>query len=228
MAHKARLVVVISVLIALSGCFEDNYNNDYGSGRPPGDDGEGPPPPPTSENNAPTISGVPAAFVVEGEVYEFTPTAQDADGDELAFSIIRKPSWADFDRTTGRLWGTPTAQDVGSFTNIGISVSDGEDSTALAAFNVTVDQIALGAATLSWNPPTQNYDGSQLTNLVGYRIYYGTDLNVLGRIVTVDNPGLTRYVIENLRPARWYFTMTSVNSDGVESSRSALISMTIS
>ena len=33
-------------------------------------------------------------------------------------------------------------------------------------------------------------------------------------MVVVNNPGLTRYVIENLTPARWYFSMTSVNSRG--------------
>ena len=44
----------------------------------------------------------------------------------------------------------------------------------------------------------------------------------------LDNPGLTRYVIENLTPARWHFAMTSVNQDGVESPRTDTASKTIS
>ena len=57
----------------------------------------------------------------------------------------RKPAWASFDTATGRLWGTPEAEDVGNFTNIGISVSDGKDfGRACRTFDITVNQIALG------------------------------------------------------------------------------------
>lgn len=218
MAHKVPLIVLLSVMVALGGCFGDDNENQFGNG-------QGAPPP--GQNAAPTISGSPSAVVLEGQLYEFTPTASDADGDALEFSIARKPAWASFDRATGRLSGTPAAEDVGNFTNIAISVSDGQVAATLSNFDISVDAIAAGSATLSWNPPTQNSDGSALTDLTGYRIYYGRDSNNLGRNLIIDNPGLTRYVIENLTPARWYFTMTSVNADGVESNRSALVSKTI-
>ena len=128
---------------------------------------------------------------------------------------------------TGRLWGTPAAADVGNFTNIAISVTDGKDTSKLAAFDISVNQIAAGQATLSWMPPTENADGSTLTDLAGYRIYYGTNPNNLNNVVVLNNPGLSRYVVENLTPARWHFTMTSVNSEGVESARSVSASKTI-
>jgi len=117
---------------------------------------------------------------------------------------------------------------VGNFTNIVIAVSDGRASARLPAFDITVDAIALGSATLSWNPPTENVDGSTLTDLMGYRIYYGRNENQLTRTVVINNPGLTRYVVENLAAARWHFTMTSINADGVESRRSPTVSKTIS
>ena len=41
--------------------------------------------------------------------YSFQPTAKDANGDTLRFSISNKPAWATFSTTTGRLSGTPTA-----------------------------------------------------------------------------------------------------------------------
>jgi hypothetical protein len=214
MAHRVPLIVLTSVMIALGGCFEDDNENRLRA-------------PPPGENAAPTISGSPPAVVLAGQLYEFTPTASDADGDALEFSIARKPAWARFDRATGRLSGTPVAQDVGNFTNISISVSDGQGAAALSNFDISVDAIAVGSATLSWNPPLQNADGSALTDLTGYKIYYGRDAKNLGRSLVIDNPGLTRFVIENLTPARWYFTMTSVNTDGVESGRSALVSKTI-
>ncbi len=219
MAHTFRLVVLTSVLVALGGCFDDDPNfNHY----------EGSNPPPPAVNTAPTISGSPSAAIVAGEFYEFIPTAEDADGDPLRFSVYHKPDWASFDQATGRLWGTPGAGDVGAFANITIAAWDGKATASLDPFTITVGEIALGSATLSWNPPTHNADGSSLDDLAGYKIYYGTDAAVLGRIIRIDNPGLTRYVIENLPPDTWYFKMTSVNSDGVESDRTSVVSKTIS
>lgn len=83
---------------------------------------------------------------------------------------------------------------------------------------------AAGAATISWSPPTQNADGSHLGNLVGYRIYFGKRATRLDRSIEIDNPGLTRYMVEDLAPARWHFAMTSVNAQGVESARSKTVS----
>jgi hypothetical protein len=238
MHTKLPLVWVLGAAILLAGCFEEsNGANHLGGGIGPGGSsgsggggsggggsgagGGG------TQNQPPTISGVPPLHVLEGEPYEFMPSAADPDGDALEFSISRKPAWADFDRASGRLSGTPGAGDVGNFTNIAIGVTDGKSKVNLGAFDVTVDQIAAGSATLSWAPPTENADGSALTDLAGYRIYYGRNRDRLTRFVEVDNPSLTRYVIENLSQARWFFTMTSVNSRGVESSRSATASKTI-
>ncbi|MGH8222871.1 MAG: fibronectin type III domain-containing protein [Woeseiaceae bacterium] len=85
----------------------------------------------------------------------------------------------------------------------------------------------LGSATLSWYPPTQNVGGSALKNLAGYRIYYGQSARTLNQAIKLDNPGLTRYVVENLSPARWHFAMTSVNSAGRESRRTEIVSKII-
>jgi len=217
MAHTIRLVVLTSFLMALGGCFDDDpHVNQF-----PDD------PDPTT-NMAPTISGTPPTSLIAGEFYEFIPTAEDADGDPLRFSVYHKPNWASFDQQTGRLWGTPEAGDVGTFSGIVIAAWDGLVTTSLDPFSINVSEIAMGTATLSWNPPTQNLDGSSLTNLAGYKIYYGTDASVLGRIVQINNPGLTRFVVENLRPDKWYFKMTSVNSDGVESDSTGVVSITIS
>ncbi len=216
MAHTIRLVVLTSFLMALGGCFDDDpHVNQF-----PDD------PDPTT-NMAPTISGTPPTSLVAGEFFEFIPTAEDADGDPLRFSVYHKPNWASFDQQTGRLWGTPEASDVGTFSGITIAAWDGLVTTSLDPFSITVDELALGSATLSWNPPTQNSDGSALNDLAGYKIYYGRDADSLGRTVVINNPGLTRYVIENLSADQWYFTMTSVNSDGVESGRSALVRKSI-
>jgi hypothetical protein len=44
---------------------------------------------------------------------------------------------------------------------------------AFIVFIPTHDAIS-GQATLSWDPPTTNVDGTPLTDLAGYKVYYGT------------------------------------------------------
>jgi hypothetical protein len=228
MPTKIQLVWVLGATLLLGGCFEeDNGNSNFG-GNGGGSGGNGGSGNGSGElNQPPNISGSPPANILEGEFYEFLPSAVDPDGDPLEFAVARKPAWAKFDKASGRLWGTPGADDVGNFTNIGISVSDGKATATLSAFDVSVNQIAAGAATLSWNPPTENADGSPLTDLAGYRIYYGRNPDNLTQVVVLNNPGLTRHVVENLTPARWHFEMTSVNADGAESTRSQTASKTI-
>ena len=108
-----------------------------------------------------------------------------------------------------------------------ISVSDGNSTVSLPPFSITVNEIATGSVTLTWTPPTENTDGSQLTNLAGYRIYYGTSPGTLDRSAQVANPGLTSYVIENLSPGTWYFAISSYTTAGIESVRSNPVSATV-
>jgi len=93
--------------------------------------------------------------------------------------------------------------------------------------NVTVVLNNNGTALLSWTPPTENTDGSPLTDLAGYKIRYGTSPGSYSDTVTINNPGLTSYLIENLASSGWYFVMTSFNSSGIESSYSTEVSKTI-
>jgi hypothetical protein len=151
------------------------------------------------------------------EFYDFAPNASDPDGDSLTFTITNKPNWARFDSRTGRLSGQPTLGNVGSISNIVISVSDGKASRSLRAFSVTVSQAALGNVTLSWVAPTQNADGSALTDLAGYKIFYGTSSGTYDHEIRLDNASMTTHVVDNLVPDTYYFAATSFNSSGVES-----------
>jgi Putative Ig domain len=176
---------------------------------------------------APVISGTPPASDLAGQAYSFTPTATGPAGYTLTFSISGRPAWATFNAGTGQLAGTPTAVSVGTYSNIVISVSDGVTSASLAAFTITVNQISNGSATVTWTPPTQNSDGTVLTNLAGYRIYYGNAANSLTQRVDLANAGLTAYTVDNLSAATWYFGVTAYTTSGAESALSNLGSKTI-
>jgi hypothetical protein len=178
-------------------------------------------------NRAPTITGTPGTTANVGTAYSFTPAAADADGDTLTYSISNKPAWATFTASNGRLSGTPAAGDAGTTSGIVISVSDGKTSASLAAFSITVTATATGSATINWTPPTENSDGTSLQNLAGYRIYYGTSSTNLDKSVNVPTAGTTSYMVENLTPATWYFTVKAYTSSGTESDASNVATKTI-
>jgi len=183
----------------------------------------------TAPNGAPTISGTPATTVTAGQAYSFVPTASDPDGQTLGYGIANKPSWATFDINTGRLSGTPDESNVATYSNIVISVSDGQLSATLPAFSLTVKSATpvVGSADLTWTAPTQNEDGSALTNLAGYKIRYGTSPAALNQVVTVANPATTSTSIGNLAAGTWYFTVASYTNTGVESAPAGPVYKTI-
>ena len=179
-------------------------------------------------NAQPTITGVPPTSITAGTAYAFTPTTSDPDGDTLTFTVTNLPAWASFDTATGRLSGTPSAQNVGTTTGIVITANDGRQGTAsLAAFSLTVQAVAVGTATVSWVPPTTNTDGSALTNLAGYKVYWGPSRGSYPSSVMLANPGLTSHVVSNLSPGTYFFVVTAYNAAGVESSFSPVGSKTI-
>ena len=178
-------------------------------------------------NVAPTIAGTPPTAAREGQAYEFKPTAADADGDTLSFTISNRPPWASFDAKTGRLFGTPGVGTVGTYRDITIRVSDGTLASALPAYSISVEQASLGSATLSWTPPTQRIDGTPLENLAGYRIRYGTAPGSYTSQLQIPNAGITSCVIENLPPGTYYFVAIAYDSVGLESAPSTAVSKTI-
>lgn len=72
-------------------------------------------------------------------------------------------------------------------------------------------------ATLTWMPPTKNTDGSPLTDLASYKVYWGTAPGTYQNSAQVNNPGLSSYVVEQLTPGAWHFVVTAINSRNVES-----------
>ena len=170
-----------------------------------------------SSNNAPQINGNAPAIVTIDQQYVFQPSASDPDGDDLSFAVANLPSWAAFDDTTGLLSGMPVQGDEAVYDNIVISVSDGQLMASLPAFAITVTQAATGSVTLTWTPATKNTDGSPLTDLAAYKIYYGLSEGDYPNEIRIDNPGISSYVVVNLSPNGYYFVSTSINSSEVES-----------
>jgi hypothetical protein len=193
----------------------------------------------TTASTAPTaaISGTPATSAVVGQSYSFTPTASDSDGGTLHFSIANAPSWATFNASTGQLSGSPKDTSVGTTSNIVITVADGTATASLPAFSINVASTppvtspatpsVTSSATVTWTAPTENTNGTALTDLAGYTIYYGTSASSMTQTIQVKSATATSYVITGLTSGTWYFAVASYTSGGTESALSAVSSKTI-
>lgn len=80
---------------------------------------------------------------------------------------------------------------------------------------------------VSWSAPTANTDGSALTNLAGYRVYYGTSPGTLNKSVDVPNAGATDFLVQGLSTGTWYFAVAAYTNTGLESGYSHVVSRTI-
>jgi len=83
-----------------------------------------------------------------------------------------------------------------------------------------------GTATLSWAAPTTNVDGTPLTDLAGYKVYYGTTPGVYTSIV-VGNV-TSHQVVGLTKGQNYYFTVTSYDTVGYESDFAVVVSKLIS
>ena len=199
---------LVALAFALTGCLSGESDGSIAVGGGPG---TGP------TNQVPTISGNPNGAVRVSDQYLFAPTASDGDGDTLSFSIQNQPGWASFIQSNGQLSGIPQLGNIGTYANIVISVSDGQAQANLNAFSIEVTQIGTGSTTLNWTAPTLNDDGTALTDLAGYKIYYGQSSGAYGNPIQIDNPSVTTYLVDGLVPSTYYFVATAFNTAGVES-----------
>lgn len=125
-----------------------------------------------------------------------------------ATSCVASGSWS----------GTKATSGSQSLTNL---VANATYTLACKSADVT------GTANLSWTAPTQNTDGTAITNLDGYRIYHGTSSANLDKVVDVTNSAVSAFSISNLAPATWYFGVRAYNTAGAESAMSNIASKTL-
>ena len=185
--------------------------------------------PVTASETKVSLQGTPPASAVVGSSYTFQPTAS-VSGTGVTFNIQGQPGWMNFNPTTGAVSGTPVAGDEGQTAGITITVSDGGSSASIGPFTVSVQPpvvAAPGSAALSWTAPTSNEDGSPITGLAGYHVYYGTDPGNFGSTVDVAGAASTVYTVTNLAAGTYYFAVAAYDSNGVESPMSNVGNKTI-
>lgn len=73
-----------------------------------------------------------------------------------------------------------------------------------------------GEVTVTWVAPTENTDGTPLTDLAGYWIYYGNSAGIYPNRVEVPDPAALSHTLE-LPAGTYYFVATAYNDSNVES-----------
>jgi hypothetical protein len=84
-----------------------------------------------------------------------------------------------------------------------------------------------GSRVVSWVAPTTNTDGSTLTNLAGFRVYYGTSSTALTLSQTINNVAARSATIAGLTPGTWYFAVRTLNTRSEESANSNIASQAV-
>ena len=85
---------------------------------------------------------------------------------------------------------------------------------------------ATGSVALAWDAPTTNVDGTPITALAGFKIYYGTVPGTYTNVVDVGHA--TNYAINNLAVGTYYFSVTAYDAVGSESAFSNEVSKSVS
>jgi hypothetical protein len=195
---QIRNVVLSSLMLGLAACGADGVSSSSGTSA--------------------TGSTVTAGLGLD------RPSLQDP-GSGLIDRSVTPPAGAGGNPPTAVVSGSKTTQPPvkppSQTTNTG-SGSTGSGSTSGGGTNTVT-----GSTTLDWTPPTQNSDGTVLTNLAGYTVYYGTAPDHLTESVKITNPGLSAYTISNLTSGTWYFSVSAYSAEGTESARSATVSTRI-
>lgn len=88
-----------------------------------------------------------------------------------------------------------------------------------ATWTITVPTEPRYPIELTWTPPTMNDDDTPLTDLAGYKLYWGTVSGMYPTSVTLSNPDATGHTV-TLPQGEYFFVATAFNSLGGESARS--------
>ena len=107
--------------------------------------------------------------------------------------------------------GSQTVGPLTANTTFTLGCTDGSE-TAIQMLTVSVS----GLLALNWQAPTENVDGTPLTDLASYRIYYGEGSRNYFETVNVADPAALMHSF-TLISGSYYVAMTAIDVDGNES-----------
>jgi hypothetical protein len=216
-AHpRFAMIAMVAACLALTACKDDVTTASTGT---PASSSSG-------QSTGVALAGAPLTTATAGSNYLYQPSLTQGSGD-VTFSVAGMPKWATFDSSTGVLTGTPATSDEGKTGPITITATNGTSSASVGPFTIQVNAPTAATVSLAWNAPTTNADGTPITGLAGFHIYYGTTAGALSTTVNVSSPSTTTYVVKGLTHGTYYFSVVAYNTSGQDSKSSNMATTTI-
>jgi hypothetical protein len=177
-----RWIIVVMLLFAISLAY--HCTGGGGGGSSP------------STSSLVSISVTPAnPSVPVGVTKQFTASGTYSDG--TSHDITTQVTWSSSNTSVATVNSSGLATAVGAGTAT-ITATSGSISG-----NTTLTVTPAGTISLAWDPPTTNADGSPLTDLAGYKIYYGTAFGTYDHSIDVGN--VTTYTLTGLAQGQTYY-----------------------
>lgn len=114
----------------------------------------------------------------------------------------------------------------------GVTVTDSFTVSSVDGTTYTVVITIMGADegfSLSWAAPVEREDNSPilLSEIAGYRVYYGTTQSQYPNSFTINDGTAEGYVFTDFSTGTYYFVVTTLDTDGRESKRSAEVTVVL-
>jgi hypothetical protein len=112
--------------------------------------------------------------------------------------------------------GVQISQNTDSAPISAVPAAQSPSTPAPAPAPAAVPAKAPVSATLSWEAPTENEDGTPIEGLAGYYIHFGQSAAELDQLIEVSDAASTTYVINGLTSGTYYFAVGAYNAFGIE------------
>jgi hypothetical protein len=123
--------------------------------------------------------------------------------------------------------GTATTNGLSATSTFSLACYNASGARSSAKVTVTVAAAANGTVTLGWLPPTLNTDGTPVTPLKGYTVYYGTSAGSMTQTLVIAGGSSNSCEITGLAPGTWYFGVAANAINGTSSATSVVGSLAI-
>ena len=143
----------------------------------------------------------------------------DIEGDELSVKNISAVNGHVSVNDKGQIHYSPLSGFFGE-DSLRFSVEDGQGGSTSSDLKIQVTKVVSSSQVeLSWVPPSLRENGEDLPveEIKEYKIIYGTRINQMIREVVVEGGGVIRHTIEGMTEGEYFFSIATVDYDGIES-----------
>jgi hypothetical protein len=162
--------------------------------------------------------------ISQGAKQQFTATGTYSDG--TTQTLTTTVTWNSSTAGVATISNAAGSQGLATAVAAGSTTITAASGSVSGTASLTVTAVTTtGSATLAWSAPTTNTDGTLLTDLAGYKVYYGTSSGNYTSSLDIGN--VTTYSVNNLALGTYFFSVTAYDTSKIESSFSNEVSKTI-